>query len=209
MRVTRGGGVGVIKPRQAVTKKHMGCPGAEALVPYPRREVARAGHIVLCVLARCHDFHLVPLRPPGRTDLGPERESTCISTDQHLMGLPLCGMPPHPGQALPPLRLLLCSHQLGPLPYPADLVEPAAHGCCGYRDAMVGLERHRERGPAPPRAAPALGTWGFVQPGAQRARQPGHQDGRLHSQGELTVGLHTYPQAPGAIRAYDTVPTGA
>ena len=47
-----GSGVGVIKQRQQVTKKHVGFPRAEAMVQYPSREVERACQIVLFVLAR-------------------------------------------------------------------------------------------------------------------------------------------------------------
>ena len=97
-----------------------------------------------------------------------------IRKDHHLMGLQLCGMPPNPGQAFHPLWIVIFGRQLGPFPYPADLVEPAAHGFCGYIDAMFRLECQRERGTAPPRAAPAVGPWGFFQQGAQRARQPWH-----------------------------------
>ena len=74
---------------------------------------------------------------------------------------------------------------------------------------MFGLERPRERGTAPPRAAPAIGMGGFVPQGAQGARQPGQQDGRLDSHGERTVGLDPDTQALGAIRADDTVYPGA
>jgi hypothetical protein len=66
-------------------------------------------------------------------------------------------------------------------------MEPTAHGFCGHRDSMLGLERHGERGTAPPGAAPARGTWSFFEEGAERAREPRHQNGGLDSNGELTV----------------------
>src|SRR4029450_6392554 len=74
---------------------------------------------------------------------------------------------------------------------------------------MFGLERRGERGTTPPGAAPAIDTWGFFEYGPQRAREPRHEDGRLHSDGELTVWIETYAQAPGAIRPHNTVYAGA
>ena len=64
--------------------------------------------------------------------------------------------------------------QLGPFPDPAYLMEPATHGFRCDRDAVFGLERRSEGGTTPQCAAPAIGTWGFFEYGAQRAREPGH-----------------------------------
>src|SRR5262249_48331489 len=91
---------------------------------------------------------------------------------------------------------------------PADLVEPAAHRFCRHRDALFGLECHGERGTAPAGTAPAIGPWSFFEDGAQRACEPGHEDGRLDSDGELTVFVELYAQAPGAIRSHNTVHAG-
>src|SRR5262249_32722921 len=98
---------------------------------------------------------------------------------------------------------------LCPFPHPAEFVEPAADGFCGHLNAVFGLERRGEGGTTPPRAAPAIGTWGFFEEGAERAREPGHQDGRLNRYGELTGMVDTYAQAPGTIRPHNTVHAGA
>ena len=187
-----GGGVGVIEQRQEVTKKRIGFPGAEAMGQSPSREVERSGQRVLCVLARCPDFSpgalwaSTPPRPWAR-----EWIASVIGTDQHRMGLQLCGMPPHPGQAFHPAA----DRHLWPPAWPVS-TPSRSRGASGARFLpetampLFGLERPRERGTAPPRAAPAIGTGGFVPQGAQGARQPGQQDGRLDSHGERTVGLH-------------------
>src|SRR5262245_23899986 len=107
------------------------------------------------------------------------------------------------------MRVVIFGRQFGAFPDPADFMEPAAHGFCGHLDAMLGLERHGERGTAPPRAAPAIGPWGFFEEGTERAREPGHQNGRLDRDGELTVWSNTYTQTPGAIRPHDPVHAGA
>src|SRR5215813_10890411 len=54
-------------------------------------------------------------------------------------------------------------HQLRPFPHPADLMEPASHGFGGHLDPVFGLERRREGGTTPPRAAPAIAPWGFFE----------------------------------------------
>ena len=107
-----GSGVGVLKQRQQVTKKRIGFPGAEAMVQDPCREVERSCQIVLFVRAWCHDFPLLPLGHPRRTDLGQEMDIQFISKDHHLMGLQLLGMPPNPGQAFHPLRVVILGRQL-------------------------------------------------------------------------------------------------
>src|SRR5262245_19152184 len=73
---------------------------------------------------------------------------------------------------------------------------------------MFGLESHRELGTCPPCAAPAIDTWGFFQQGTQRARQPGHQDGRLDRNGELPVWIDPYTETPGTIRPHNPVHAG-
>jgi hypothetical protein len=104
---------------------------------------------------------------------------------------------------------VIFGHELGALPHPATLVEPAAHGFCGHCAAVFGPQRRREGGTTPPRAAPALSTWGLFEKGAQRTREPGHEEGRLDGDGELPSWIDTEAPAPGAIRTYDTGDPGA
>ena len=66
-------------------------------------------------------------------------------------------------------------------------LEPAARRFCRPRDAMVGLEYHGACGTAPAGTAPAIGTGRFFEEGAERACEPWPQEGRLDSDGELTV----------------------
>ena len=108
-----------------------------------------------------------------------------------------------------PMRIVIFGHQFGAFPDPAYLMEPAAHGFCGHRDPMLGLERYGECGTVPPGAAPAIGTWSFFEEGAERAREPGYQDGGLDRDGELPVWINPDAEAPGAIRPYDPVHAGA
>src|SRR4029450_203445 len=112
----------------------------------------------------------------------------------HLMGLQMLVMQPNTRQTLKPLRIVIFGDQFGAFPHPAYLVEPAPHRFRSPRDPMFGLERRGERGTTPPGAAPAIDTWGFFEYGPQRAREPRHEDGRLHSDGELTVCMDEYDQ---------------
>jgi hypothetical protein len=88
-------------------------------------------------------------------------------------------------------------------------MEPAPHGFRRDLDAVFGLERGGEGRTTPPGAAPALDTRGFFEYGAQSAREPGHEDGRLHRDGALTLLVNPEAEAPGAIRLHDAVHTGA
>src|SRR5262245_47336128 len=94
---------------------------------------------------------------------------------------------PNPGQAFNPVRVVIFGHQFGPFPDPPNLMEPATYGFRRDLDTMFGLERRRQGGTTPAGAAPAVGTRGFFENGSQRARQPRHQDRRLHSDGELPL----------------------
>jgi hypothetical protein len=67
------------------------------------------------------------------------------------------------GQPLDPVWLIIFGHQFVAFPHPADLMEPAAYGFCGYLDAVFGLERRLEGGTAPPRAAPAIRSRGSFE----------------------------------------------
>src|SRR5262249_45570198 len=100
-------------------------------------------------------------------------------------------------------------HQFGEFPPPTELMEPASHGFRRDREAVCGLKRRGEGRTTPPGAAPARDTRGFFEYGIQRAREPRHQDGRLYSDGELTIWIDAYAHAPGAIRSHNPVHAGA
>src|SRR5215468_4687973 len=118
-------------------------------------------------------------------------------------------MKPNTGQPCEPVWVVIFGHELGSFPYPVQFVEPTAYCFRRHLDAMFGLERRGEGRTTPPRAAPAIGPWGFFEYGTQRACEPGHEDGRLHRDGELPIWIDTYAQAPGAICSHDAVHAGA
>jgi hypothetical protein len=113
-----------------------------------------------------------------------------IGKDHHLMRLHVCVMKPHAGQACDPR----VGHHLWPR---------------AWRVSTFGLERRREGGTTPPRAAPAIGPWSCFEYGTEGTREPGHQDTRLDSHRELAIGVNPCPKAPGAIRPHDPVHAGA
>src|SRR5262245_17597373 len=169
----------------------------------------RPRQIVLLVRARRHDLGLRALRHPGCAALRQEVDSEFIRKDHHLMRTHVFVRKPNPRQAFNAMWVIIFGHQFGAFPDPADLLEPAAHGFCGHLDPMLGLERHGECGTAPSGAAPAIGPWGFFEEGAERAREPGHQDSGLDRDGELPVWINPDAEASGAIRSYDPVYAGA
>ena len=126
-------------------------------------EMQRTSQIVLLIFAWRHDLFLCPLWHPGCPDLRQQVNIEFIRKEHDLMGLQVFVTKPNAGQTLNPLWVIIFGHQLSPFPHPAYLVEPAAHGFRRHLDAVFGLERRGERGTAPSRAAPAIGSGGFFE----------------------------------------------
>src|SRR5262249_27454038 len=123
----------------------------------------RSSEIVLLVGPRGHDLCLCALRHPGCADFWQEVDSECIRKHHDLMRLYVFITASHAGQSLDASGLVIFGHKLRPFPYPADLVEPAAHGLSRDLKAVFVPKRRRERGTTPPSAAPAIDTWGFFE----------------------------------------------
>src|SRR5215471_19731778 len=124
-----------------------------------------------------------------------------IRKDEYLMSLQGFDLKPNACQTLGPVRVIIFGHQLGPFPYPADLMEPASHSVCRHRNAVLGLEGRGECGTTPPGAAPAIGTRSRFEYRAQGAREPGHQDAHLDGHRELPIRVDLDAETPGALRA--------
>jgi hypothetical protein len=101
------------------------------------------------------------VEPPGRADLWPAMGSKGLRKYPDLIGMSGFIMHPQAGSPRAPVWCIILGHALLPLPHPAARIAPAAYGCCGPRAPVCGLECHSERGSTPPRAAPAIGPWGF------------------------------------------------
>ena len=172
-------------------------------------QMERTCQRVFVILPWRHDFFLAPLGPPRRPDFGQQRDSEFIRKDQPLMRLPVLGVPPNPGHALAPLWVVILRHQFGAFPHPAHLMEPASDGPRGHLQAVLRLELRRQRGPTPPRPAPALGTGWRLEESPQRARQPRPQDGRPGGGHELALSVDGEAQLLRTIEAHDTGDTGA
>jgi hypothetical protein len=198
-----------VQQRQESPKPAMVLTRAEPRASCASRQRQRPSQGGVCMGARGHERGLRALAPPGGPALRQEMHSACIRPHQDGMRLHVVMHKPHPGEPREPVWSSICGHALGAFPHPAARREPAAHGCGGHREALRGLERHGARGPAPPGAAPARDPWGFVEAGAERAREPGHSAGGLDSDRALPVWGTPAAAAPGALRPHDAVPTGA
>ena len=113
------------------------------------------------------------------------------------------------GQPFDPVRVVIFRDQLGPFPYPADLVEPAASRFRRDLNAVSRFERGCERGTTPTGAPPTIRTRGRFESGPQGACEPRHPDRRLDSDRELTGLVNLDAEASSAIRPHNTVPTRA
>jgi hypothetical protein len=184
-------------------------PRTEAIEQLARGEMQRPSERGLLILPWRHHCGLRTLGHPRCTDLRQEVEIELIRKHHHLLCVAVFVLKPNPSQACDAVRVVLCGHQRGAVPDPADRMEPAPHGVCRDLDAVFGLERGGEGRTTPAGAAPAIGPWGFFEYGPQRAREPGHEEGRLHCDGELPLLGNPDAEAPGALCMHDAVHTGA
>jgi hypothetical protein len=184
-------------------------PWAATREHLPRRPRARPRQSVLLVRPRRPEGFLGAVAHPGGAALRPAGDSEGRRPAPPRMGLPLCGMPPPPSHACPPLWGVRCGRPRGPLPGPADRRAPAASGGCRHREARLGLEGPGPRGPAPAGPAPPLGPWGLFAEGAARACAPRQPAGRLGRAGAGPGWRAPSARAPGARRSHHPVHTGA
>ena len=162
-------GVRVVQQGQERSQYPMVCTRAEPLQPCASRQRQRASQGGWVVCAWRPALFRRAWRPPRGPNLRQEGDSACIRTHHECLGLPVVVRTPQAGQPLDPVWLSILGHKLRPLPPPAALLEPAAYGCCGHLAPVFGLERCREGGPAPPRAAPAIRPRGGFEEGTARA----------------------------------------
>src|SRR5262245_50391495 len=116
----------------------------------------RSSPVVFFVLSWRHELFLRAWWHPRCPNLWQEVDSEFIRKHHEFMGLQVIVRTPNTGSPLEPVWIIIFGYQLRPFPHPADRMEPAADGCCGHLAPVFGLERRREGGPAPPRAAPAI-----------------------------------------------------
>lgn len=140
-------------------------------------EIEGAREIVFFLLSWRHDFLLAPSGHPRGTDFGQEMDSEFISKDEPLMRLQVLNLPPNPGQAFHPLRIVIFGNQRGSFPYPAQFMQPAPYRPSGDLKAMFGMEFAGQCGTTPAGATPPKGPWGCLEKSGERSLDPGHQDG--------------------------------
>jgi len=128
-----------------------------------------------------------------------------IGTDQHLLRWQLFGVPPHVGQALDPLGIVIFGHQLRPFPHPAHLIQPPAHGPGGDLQPMLDLAFPRQRGTTPTGATAAIRSRRCLEQHRQRALEPRAQDGRPNRGCDLAVLVNTQAQLPRAVEVNNAV----
>ena len=116
---------------------------------------------------------------------------------------------PDAGQAVDPLGIVVFGHQLGSLPYPADLVHPAAHRLSRDREAPFSRQSQSQGGATPAGAAPAVGPRGGLEQGQQRAAERRNQHGGAHGWQEPPLVVVLQAQGPLLIGAHGAVHTGA
>jgi hypothetical protein len=140
---------------------------------HPGSQTEGPGQVVYLVLAWRHAFQLAPLGHPGRANFGQQVDMQFVRKDHGLIGLELLEHPADAGQAVDPLGIIVFGDQLGPLPHPADVMEPAAQGLSRDREAPVGLQGQGQRGTAPARPAPPIRPGGALSRASSDRRNVG------------------------------------
>src|SRR5262245_3355191 len=100
----------------------------EAVERLASGEMQRPSQIMLLILPWRHDLRLRAWRHPRCPNLGQEVDSECVHKDHHCMRWQVFGLKSNAGQPLNSVRVIIVGDQLGPLPDPASLMEPATHG---------------------------------------------------------------------------------
>src|SRR5712692_11193281 len=160
-------------PRDDRSPIHIPCPSQGALVVGPRGQ----------------DFELLTFGHPLRADFGQQTESEFIGKEQRGPGRQRLAGVADARQLLHPLRVVIFGSQLGPLPYPAQFVQPAAHRFGRHWHAPADLQLQGQR-----RATPATGPRDSPQQGQQGTRESRRQDPHPRS---LLALLGTVPWACG------------
>jgi hypothetical protein len=131
----------VLEEAEPIAEQRVGFACTEAVMQCPGGQVESAGQVMLCVLARRHDRHLAPFGHPGTPHCGQQMDIQFVRKNHRLRGLELLKYLPDARQTGYALRVVVFGDQLGTLPDPADLVEPAPPRLGGDRDAALGLQR--------------------------------------------------------------------
>ena len=140
--------------------------------------------------------------------LGPQRDIAVIGKDQPLVRGQLFGVPPHVGQALNPLGIVIFGHELRPFPDPTPLMQPPTHGPGGDLQLVLNLECSRQRGTTPAGATPAIHARRRLEQHRQRALEARAQDGRPDRGCALAVLVNTQAQLPRVREVNNAVDAG-
>jgi hypothetical protein len=136
-------------------------------------EIEGARERVFCILSWRHDFLLAPSGHPRGPDLGQEMDSAFISKDLQLMRWHALNLPPNPGQAFHPLRIVILATNLArfhtqPSSCSQRRTVPAetSRRCLAWSSranvAQLQRVRHRPQGR------------GGLEEGGERPLDPGH-----------------------------------
>jgi len=173
------------------------------------RPSQRPRQVVLLLRPWGQDGSLGAVGPPGRADCRSQVEIPRVGAAQRRAArawLADLTEARHPSQAA---RLMVCGHQVGTLPPPADRVEPASPRRGGDRDPALGRPRPGQGGTPPARAAPTLGPRGGFAPGEPRpaSQRDQHRGAHRWEQPPLVVVRQT--QGPRLIGAPGPLDAGA
>ena len=100
----------------------------------------RPGPVAFLIRARRQHFPLLPLGHPWRADLGHQTDVQLVGKEQRHARPQLLKSITNPRQFLDSLGIVILGAQLGPLPHPAQFMQPPAHRLARHHDPAPGLE---------------------------------------------------------------------
>src|SRR5262249_49123231 len=124
----------------------------------PRAHIQGSRQVAFLVSPRGQDFHLGSFGHPLVADFGQQMDIQLVGKEQRCRGGQVFKHETDPGQLLHALGVVIFGGQLGALPDPTQVVQPAAHRLGRDLYAPARLDLQGQRGTAPARATPPTCT---------------------------------------------------
>jgi hypothetical protein len=161
------GRIVLMEHAEQVPKQCVGFAWPRAVVLRAGRQIECARHLMPLMPTPAHGGQLHAFRHPHTTNLGQQVDIEFVRHHQCPPRPQLAVHPEDPGQTLHVVWIFAFANELGALPHPADLVEPAPHRVGRDGDAPCGLQPRAGglRGPGHTRCSAALVAFTALEAG--------------------------------------------
>src|SRR5262249_50115577 len=152
------GRIRLVKSCEQVQEQAMRLTPPYPMDDRPRAHIQGSRQVAFLVSPRGQDFHLGSFGHPLVADFGQQMDIQLVGKEQRCRGGQVSKHETDPGQLLHALGVVIFGGQLGALPDPTEVVQPAAQRLGGDLYAPARLDLQGQRGTAPARATPPTCT---------------------------------------------------